>query len=94
MAYEEVKRAQPIPYGLKMDGREKLELTGVKDVSGFDESAVMLSTAGGELTVRGSGLHIDRIDLDVGELTVRGSIEELCYEDKAPLGSFWSRMFG
>ena len=94
MAYEEVKRAQPIPYGLKMDGRERLELSGVKDVTGFDESAVLLSTAGGELTVRGAGLHIERIDLDAGELELRGHIREFCYEDRPVGTSFWARLFG
>lgn len=92
MAYEEAQKERN--YGLKMDGRERLELYGVNDVAGFDESAVLLSTAGGELTVRGTGLHIERIDLDAGELELRGHIQELGYEEAAVGGSFWSRLFG
>ena len=92
MSYDMVPKAQPGPYGMKMDGRERLELSGVSDVSGFDESTVMLTTAGGELTVRGTELHIERIDLDVGELELRGRIRELCYED-GPAGSLWTRLF-
>ena len=94
MAYDEGKAPQPQPYGLKLDGRERLELSGVCDVSGFDESVVMLSTVGGELTVRGSGLHVERIELDAGQLELRGNIRELSYEDSAPMGGFWERLFG
>lgn len=94
MAYDEVQRAEEKPYGLKMDGRERLELHGVQDVAGFDETTVMLSTVGGELTVRGTGLHIERIDLDAGELELRGNIQELGYEETPVGSSLWSRLFG
>lgn len=93
MAYDMVPKAQDRPYGMKMSGRERMELSGVSDVSGFDENTVMLTTAGGDLTVRGSELHIERIDLDVGELELRGHIQEFCYEDKAASSSLWTRLF-
>ena len=82
------------PHALQMENREKLRLSGVSDVSGFDESAVVLSTALGALTVRGEDLHIDRIDLELGELELRGRIRELSYEEPSPTGSLWSRLFG
>ena len=74
--------------------REKLSISGVEDVSGFDETLIVLTTALGDLTVRGENLHIDRIDLDVGQLEVRGSIQELRYGETAKGGSLWSRLFG
>ncbi len=94
VAYDMVPGAQDRAYGMKMSGRERMELSGVSDVSGFDENTVVLTTAGGELTVRGSELHIERIDLDVGELELRGHIQEFCYEDKSPSSPFWARLFG
>ena len=48
----------------------------------------------GELTVRGEGLHIERIDLDSGQLEVRGKVQELSYDESAPKGTLWSRLFG
>jgi YabP family. len=59
-----------------MENREKLSLTGVTDVSGFDESLIVLATALGPLMVRGEQLHIERIDLNAGQLEVRGRIRE------------------
>jgi sporulation protein YabP len=81
-------------HALAMENREKLRLTGVCDVSGFDETAVILVTDMGELTIRGEALHIDRIDLEAGILELRGRISELSYEDRASGGSLWSRLFG
>lgn len=94
MAYDVVSTAQDRPYGMKMNGRERMELSGVSDVSGFDDNTVVLTTAGGELTVCGSDLHIERIDLDVGELELRGHIREFRYEDGSTASSLWTRLFG
>ena len=36
-------------HGLHLEGREKLSVIGVQDVSGFDENTVLLLTELGEL---------------------------------------------
>lgn len=95
MAFEEKKSAALArPHVLQMDNREKLRISGVSDVSGFDESSVVLETDMGELEIRGEGLHIDKIDLDAGVLEMRGRINELCYEERTAQGSLWTRLFG
>ena len=82
------------PHALQMENREKLRLTGVSDVSGFDEGLIVLSTDMGELSIRGEALHIDKIDLDAGLLELRGRICELCYEERAAGSSLWKKIFG
>ena len=94
MQGEKTSAALMRTHALAMENREKLRLTGVCDVSGFDETAVILVTDMGELTIRGEALHIDRIDLEAGILELRGRISELSYEDRASGGSLWSRLFG
>ena len=94
MAYEESTRVPARVHSLQMEGREKLNLSGVEDVSGFDESLIVLSTGQGDLSIRGSELHIERIDLQSGTLEVRGHIQELSYEEPARSGGLWSRLFG
>ena len=95
MAIEEKKNAALArPHVLQMDNREKLRISGVSDVSGFDESSVVLATDMGELEILGEGLHIDRIDLEAGVLELRGRINELCYEERTAQGSLWTRLFG
>ena len=94
MAYEQAQKQVLKEHSLNMINREKLSLTGVMDVSGFDENLSVLVTALGPLTVRGEGLHIDRIDLNAGQLEVRGKVSDLSYEEPAHEGSFWARLFG
>lgn len=94
MSYEQSRSEVQRSHTLSMENRDKLSLTGVEDVSGFDESLVVLTTSMGELTVRGEGLHIERIDLDSGQLDVRGKVQELSYDERAPKSTLWSRLFG
>ena len=55
---------------------------------------MVLRTGQGELTVRGSELHIERIDLDSGTLELHGHVQELSYDEPTEGRSLWSRLFG
>ena len=94
MAYEQIQKAAARAHSLSMENREKLSLGGVEDVSGFDENLIVLTTSQAQLAIRGEGLHIDRIDLDAGQLEVRGHVQELSYDEPARGGSLWGRLFG
>lgn len=96
MAYEEKEKLKPAvkPHSVSMDDRCRLNVTGVDDVESFDETTIVMNTSQGNLIVRGSGLHIGKISLDVGEIKVEGMITDLNYEEKAHTGGFWSGLFG
>ena len=93
MAYDEKLTPAPAQHNLILEGRERLSVSGVSDVSGYDESMISLSTARGDLTIKGEDMHIERLSLDTGELNVRGKISELVYEEPAVATGFWSRLF-
>ncbi len=80
-------------HGLRLEGREKLSVIGVTDVSGFDENTVLLQTELGELCIRGEELHVERIDLESGALELHGHVQELSYDEPAR-GGLLSRLFG
>jgi len=92
MAYEE-KMSQTKAHTLILEGRGKLSVSGVEDVESFDENEIITRTGKGDLIIRGSGLHIEKLGLDTGELSVTGTVTEMCYDESAPQGSFWSRLF-
>ena len=94
MAYDQGQRMAPKSHSLNMENREKLSLSGVEDVNGFDENLVILQTGMGSLSIRGEQLHISRIDLDSGSLELSGKIQELSYDEHSPAPSLWSRLFG
>ena len=77
-----------------LEDRKQLSLSGVSDVSGFDEETVVLETEVGQLNVKGSSLHINKFSIETGELNLDGNIYSLVYaENKQTEGGFFSRLF-
>ncbi len=66
-----------------LEGREKLSISGVKDVDSFDETVVELYTEMGMMEVKGSDLHINKLNLDSGEFTVEGQVDSVVYVDES-----------
>jgi sporulation protein YabP len=88
---KKVLRAQ---HNVIMENRRQLTVTGVMDIDSFDESTVIVFTDQGELTVKGANLHINRIDVDTGDLLMEGEIDALYYTDNQPQkGGFFSKLF-
>lgn len=88
------KKYPVIPHCVSMENRKKITLTGVRDVDSFDEQTITLVTDFGELSLRGTGLHIGKLSTDSGEMTVEGKIDALVYSDDAPRQSgFFGRVF-
>lgn len=94
MSYEESTKTRVKEHRIEMMGRASLTATGVEDVESFDEAEIVMNTSQGNLIVRGSGLHIGKINLDVGELKVEGVINDLSYEEISSSGSFFAKLFG
>lgn len=61
--------------------RKTGSITGVKDVISFDVASVLLETSQGMLTIKGTDLHVSRLNLDKGEVDIDGQIDSLTYSD-------------
>ncbi len=61
--------------------REHIDITGVKEVSSFDEGAVMLVTDCGDMTLEGEGLRVGTLDTDRGIISVDGTINAIYYTE-------------
>ena len=64
-----------------IDRREAVNVSGVLDVISFDEEAIISETEMGVLLIHGSNLHVNRLNLDSGELSVDGEISNVSYEE-------------
>ena len=53
--------------------------TGVLDVISFDISEILLETEQGMLNVKGKDLHVNRLNLEKGEVDIEGTIDILSY---------------
>lgn len=81
------------PHGLTLEGRQKAIITGVEDVDSFNEQMVVLATTAGTLTLMGEQLHVSRLNLEEGQLSVEGEIAALEYDERARRGPLLSRLF-
>lgn len=64
-----------------VNGRSDVIVCGVKLVNSFDEDMVSLETTMGRLTVEGEGLHVTKLSVDSGDVSVSGKINALYYTD-------------
>ena len=82
------------PHNVILEGRSQLRVSGVSEVISFDECEVVMETNMGVLVVSGTQLHVEKLSLDVGELTVQGQIQGIQYtEETRQKGGFWSKIF-
>lgn len=61
--------------------RKHIDITGVKEVSSFDDGVVMLVTDCGDMTLEGEGLRVGVLDTDKGVISVDGLINAVYYSD-------------
>ena len=80
-------------HSLRLVGRAELTITGVTEVSRFEEDGVLLQTDMGELTVQGEQLQLKELSLDGGRVAVSGSISALIY-GRQQSGGWLHRLYG
>ena len=80
-----------MPHELRLSQRGQLTMTGVTEVVSFDDTAVILQTSLGNLTVQGQGLQLKNLSLEGGQVAVDGQISALIYEEPRQ-GGFWGRL--
>ena len=84
-------------HNLNMEKRENVSMTGVLDVISFDEDMIVAETDMGILILKGENLHVNRLNLEKGDLEVEGLITNVTYEEEgsfsSPKGSLLSKIF-
>ena len=70
-----------IVQNLVLENRNKLNVSGVKDVLSFDDELVVMETDLGLLTIKGDNLKINKLSIDTGDVIVEGEISNLGYND-------------
>ena len=90
-----MEEAKKKTHQIIMENRKALFVSGVKDVEAFDERKIELFTQEGALIVKGAQLHISKMNIEIGEIQVDGSVDSLTYEDRERSGSesFLSKLF-
>lgn len=93
---EDKKLIKTKPHNIAIEGREKMNISGVRDVVSFDENTIILNTEMGGLVLKGTNLHINKLNVDDGNLSVEGYVIACNYTDKTDTkrtGGFFSNIF-
>ncbi len=83
---------------LILESRNKLSVSGVRDVISFDDQIVLVDTELGLLTIKGENIRINKLSIDTSEVIIEGDISFLSYSDndkssKENNSSFFGKIF-
>lgn len=68
---------------ITLENRNRLTLTGVEEVISFDDEKILLNTKLGALTIKGSELKMNKLDVQNGDVIIIGSVASIVYSGKA-----------
>jgi sporulation protein YabP len=67
---------------LSLENRKKLTLTGIVEVISFDDQKISLNTKLGNLSIKGEGLKMNKLDVQNGDVIITGTILSMIYSGK------------
>ena len=84
----------PISHKLVLQERERLTVTGVKEVIHFDDTGVVVDTVQGSLHIHGRELRLKNLSPQGGQLELTGMVEAVIYEQTRGKSGLLGRIFG
>ena len=78
---------------LVVNNRKTSLVTGVLDVLSFDLNEILLETEQGMMMVKGTDLHVNRLNLEKGEVDLSGNIDSVAYSDVQSHGKQQDNLF-
>lgn len=81
---------------LILNNRKAGSFTGVVDVLSFDLNEILLETEQGMLHIKGKDLHVNRLNLEKGEVDIDGEVDSLTYSQvpgKGKRNSMFGKLF-
>jgi len=67
---------------LSLENRNKLTLTGIVEVISFDDQKISLNTKLGNLSIKGEGLKMNKLDVQNGDVIIMGTVSSMIYSGK------------
>ncbi|UWP67996.1 sporulation protein YabP [Subdoligranulum variabile] len=85
---------QPRGHSLALKDRRHLAVTGVTRIISCDETAAVLETPLGNLTIGGQELQVSELSVQSGQVQLSGKIEYMQYaENRQSNGGLLARLF-
>lgn len=80
-------------HNIIIENRSSMKISGVNDIDKFNENMIILSTAMGELVIKGEDLHVITLDPQTEELLMTGSINSLNYNRNSVMDGPFKKLF-
>ena len=95
MALQKVPTEQSKKHDIVLEDRKNMKLTGIVEISSFDERKIVMQTEQDQLTVTGNLLHIRNFNTQTGEVRLEGIIDSLVYSEKKKKDRIrlWDKIF-
>lgn len=78
------KVKQEAIHNLILENRKKLSVSGIEEVESFNEEEIVLRTGHhGVLVIKGSELHINKLNVDTGDVNISGTVTSMDYIDES-----------
>ena len=69
-------------HNITINERKNIIITGVKKIESFDKLEFNMETTLGVLIIKGNDLEIVKLDTYQGNITIKGKVNSLTYDDK------------
>ena len=71
-------------HNLILENRKKLSVSGIEEVESFNEEEIILRTSeDGVLVIKGEELHINKLSVDTGDVSIAGEVSAMDYIDRS-----------
>ncbi len=71
-------------HNLILENRKKLSVSGIEEVESFNEEEIVLRTVHhGVLVIKGFELHINKLNVDTGDVNISGTVTSMDYIDES-----------
>lgn len=80
-------------HDLILKDRNRMTITGVKEVLTFNEDNVVLQTSKGDLHIKGEKLNVKKLNLDDGNLEINGFVTHIEYVAEGKKKGFLKNLF-
>lgn len=78
------KVKQETIHNLILENRKKLSVSGIEEVESFNEEEIVLRTVHhGVLVIKGFELHINKLNVDTGDVNISGTVTSMDYIDES-----------
>lgn len=81
------------PHSLTLSNRKEMHITGVSNVDSFNNEMIIAYTDYGEVAVRGTNLKIESLNVEEGDMTLRGDINSIVYSENKQGKTVFSKIF-